>query len=56
MVDWERTQEEHGKASEAERKAQSEIQDMERKLGMDYGKDETFAQLADKCFEYKDME
>ncbi|KAF9954124.1 hypothetical protein BGZ72_004887 [Mortierella alpina] len=55
-TEWERTQEAYNKASEAERKLQSEIQDLERKLGMDYGKDETFAQLVDKCFEYKDME
>ncbi|KAF9964202.1 hypothetical protein BGZ70_006784 [Mortierella alpina] len=54
--EWERTQEAHGKASEAERKLQSEIQDLEQKLSMDYGKDETFAQLVEKCFEYKDME
>ncbi|CAO3571515.1 unnamed protein product [Mortierella alpina] len=55
-TEWERTQEAYGKASEAERKLQSEIQDLERKLSMDYGKDETFAQLVDKCFEHKDME
>ncbi|KAF9560069.1 hypothetical protein EC968_006371 [Mortierella alpina] len=55
-TEWERTQESYSRASETERKLQSEIQDLEQKLSMDYGKDETFAQLADKCFEYKDMD
>ncbi|KAF9988047.1 hypothetical protein BGZ75_010097 [Mortierella antarctica] len=55
-TEWERTQEAYGKATEAERKLQSEAQDLERKLDMDYGIDETFAHLVDKCFEYKDME
>ncbi|KAG0002387.1 hypothetical protein BGZ65_002680, partial [Modicella reniformis] len=51
-----RAQEAYDKASEEERKVQREIEDTERKLGMDYGKDETFAQLVDECLDYKDVE
>ncbi|KAK3828522.1 MAG: glucosidase II beta subunit-like-domain-containing protein [Benniella sp.] len=49
-------QEAHDKALEEERKVQKEIEDSKRKLGMDYGKDESFAQLADQCFDLKDAE
>lgn len=51
-----RAQEAHDKASEEDRRLQKEIEDTNRKLGMDYGKDEAFAQLADQCFDYKDAE
>jgi len=43
-------------ASEKEGKVQESIRDIERKLNMDFGPDETFAQLVDKCFDYKDTE
>jgi hypothetical protein len=49
-------QEAHDKALEEERKVQKDIEDSKRKLGMDYGKDEAFAQLADQCFDLKDAE
>ncbi|KAG0367302.1 glucosidase II beta subunit-like-domain-containing protein [Gamsiella multidivaricata] len=52
----ERIQEAYNKASEEERKIEEEIKAIERKLEMDFGKDETFAQLVDQCFEYKDIE
>ncbi|KAG0361515.1 hypothetical protein BG005_008105 [Podila minutissima] len=49
-------QEAYNKASAEERRIESEIQDVERKLAMDYGKDERFAQLVDQCFEFKEIE
>ncbi|KAG0327020.1 hypothetical protein BG000_001166 [Podila horticola] len=49
-------QEAYDKASAEERRIESEIQDVERKLAMDYGKDERFAQLVDQCFEFKEIE
>ncbi|KAI1316738.1 hypothetical protein EDD11_009554 [Mortierella claussenii] len=52
----ESTQEAYDKISDEERKIQSEIQDVERKLRTNYGPDEAFAQLADQCFDYKDVE
>ncbi|KAG0207742.1 hypothetical protein BGX28_001075 [Mortierella sp. GBA30] len=52
----ERVQDAYDKSSESERKMQSDIQELERKLGMDYGKDETFAQLVNRCFEHKDID
>ncbi|KAF9081034.1 hypothetical protein BGX23_001377 [Mortierella sp. AD031] len=49
-------QEEFNDANERESKVQDSIRDIERKLNMDLGPDETFAQLVDKCFDYKDTE
>ncbi|KAK3843673.1 MAG: glucosidase II beta subunit-like-domain-containing protein [Linnemannia gamsii] len=43
-------------AAEKESKVQDGIQDIERKLSMDLGHDETFAQFVDNCFDYKDTE
>ncbi|KAF9901996.1 hypothetical protein EC991_005433 [Linnemannia zychae] len=43
-------------AAEKESKVQDGIRDIERKLGMDLGHDETFAQLVDECFDFKDTE
>ncbi|KAG0370250.1 hypothetical protein BGZ54_007152 [Gamsiella multidivaricata] len=47
---------EYDAASEEERSANDRISDINRKLEMDLGSDETFAQLLDQCFEYKDIE
>ncbi|KAG0264317.1 hypothetical protein BG011_007065 [Mortierella polycephala] len=52
----ESAQEIYNKVSDEERRITNEVQELERKLKMDYGKDETFAQLADQCFELKDIE
>ncbi|KAF9383603.1 hypothetical protein CPB97_006337 [Podila verticillata] len=49
-------QDAYNKASAEERRIENEIQDVERKLAMDYGKDERFAQLVDQCFEFKEIE
>ncbi|KAG0021560.1 hypothetical protein BGZ81_008880 [Podila clonocystis] len=54
--DKEVAQEVYNKASAEERRIESDIQDAERKLAMDYGKDERFAQLVDQCFEFKEIE
>ncbi|KAG0318695.1 hypothetical protein BGZ97_003412 [Linnemannia gamsii] len=43
-------------ASDKENKIQEGIRDIERKLNMDFGPDETFSQLVDKCFDFKDTE
>ncbi|KAG0296507.1 hypothetical protein BGZ96_009326 [Linnemannia gamsii] len=43
-------------ASGKESKVQEGIRDIERKLNMDFGPDETFAQLVDNCFDFKDTE
>lgn len=56
LVEKEVAQEAYNKASAEERRIESEIQDVERKLAMDYGKDERFAQLVDQCFEFKEIE
>ncbi|KAG0057502.1 hypothetical protein BGZ83_009141 [Gryganskiella cystojenkinii] len=52
----ERAQESYNKASEEEREIQKEIEDVNRKMNVDYGKDESFAKLVDQCFEFKDRE
>ncbi|KAF9194871.1 hypothetical protein BGZ51_007091 [Haplosporangium sp. Z 767] len=52
----ESAQEAYNKVSDEERKIMNEVQELERKLKTDYGKDETFAQLADQCFEFKDID
>ncbi|KAG9072543.1 hypothetical protein KI688_000314 [Linnemannia hyalina] len=49
-------QEAFNDASEKESKVREGIRDIERKLNMDFGPDETFAQLADNCFDFKDSE
>ncbi|KAF9987479.1 hypothetical protein BGZ75_000581 [Mortierella antarctica] len=49
-------QAEYDKASEEERQAQDTIREIERKLDIDLGDDETFAQLLDQCFEFKDID
>lgn len=49
-------QAEYDKASEEERQVQDTIREIERKLDIDLGDDETFAQLLDQCFEFKDIE
>ncbi|KAF9556351.1 hypothetical protein EC968_008311 [Mortierella alpina] len=49
-------QAEYDRASEEERQAQDTIREIERKLDIDLGDDETFAQLLDQCFEFKDIE
>ncbi|KAG0091464.1 hypothetical protein BGZ93_008816 [Podila epicladia] len=54
--DKEVAQEAYNKASAEQRRIESEIQDVDRKLAMDYGKDERFAQLVDQCFEFKEIE
>lgn len=56
LVEKEVVQEAYDKASAEERRIESEILDVERKLAMDYGKDERFAQLVDQCFEFKEIE
>ncbi|KAI1317952.1 hypothetical protein EDD11_007474 [Mortierella claussenii] len=59
----ERLKEENDSAQEAydavkseETEASERISEIERKLAMDFGPDESFAQLLDECFEYKDFE
>ncbi|KAI8605141.1 glucosidase II beta subunit-like-domain-containing protein [Dissophora ornata] len=49
-------QDTYNKASDEERKLENDVQEIERKLATDYGKDDCFAQLVDQCFEYKDIE
>lgn len=49
-------QEAFNDASGKESKVQEGIRDIERKLNMDFGPDETFAQLVDNCFDFKDTE
>ncbi|KAF9544856.1 hypothetical protein EC957_011586 [Mortierella hygrophila] len=49
-------QETFNDASEKQSKVQEGIRDIERKLNMDFGPDETFAQLVDNCFDFKDTE
>ncbi|KAF9320731.1 hypothetical protein BGZ91_004674 [Linnemannia elongata] len=49
-------QEAFNDASEKESKVQEGIREIERKLNMDFGPDETFAQLVDNCFDFKDTE
>ncbi|KAF9415164.1 hypothetical protein BGZ94_000172 [Podila epigama] len=49
-------QEAYDKASAEERRLDKEVEELERKLNMDYGSDERFAQLVDQCFEFKDVE
>ncbi|KAG0298332.1 hypothetical protein BGZ98_000232 [Dissophora globulifera] len=51
-----RTSDAYNKALDEDRKLDHEIQDIERKIGIDYGKDESFAQLAGQCFQFKDIE
>ncbi|KAG0345713.1 hypothetical protein BG004_003236 [Podila humilis] len=46
----------HKQASAKERSIESEVQEVERKLNMDYGSDERFAKLVDQCFEFKEIE
>ncbi|KAG0209817.1 hypothetical protein BGX28_009923 [Mortierella sp. GBA30] len=52
----ETAQVEYDRTSEDERRVEDTIRNIERKLNMDLGDDETFAQLLDQCFEYKDIE
>ncbi|KAF9951580.1 hypothetical protein BGZ72_006938 [Mortierella alpina] len=47
---------EYDKASDEERQVQDTIREIERKLDIDLGDDESFAQLLDQCFEFKDIE
>ncbi|KAF9935479.1 hypothetical protein BGZ65_003363 [Modicella reniformis] len=49
-------QTEYDTASNEESKVSNRIQDINRKLEVDVGPDEAFAQLIDQCFEYKDTE
>ncbi|CAO3573373.1 unnamed protein product [Mortierella alpina] len=49
-------QAEYDKASEEETQTRDTIREIERKLDIDLGDDETFAQLLDQCFEFKDIE
>ncbi|KAF9580464.1 hypothetical protein BGW38_002884 [Lunasporangiospora selenospora] len=56
LSETELAQEKHNTALSADTDLQNEIRDIERKLAVDYGKDETFAHFVDKCFEYKDHE
>ncbi|KAF8931275.1 hypothetical protein BGZ58_007724 [Dissophora ornata] len=49
-------QAEYDKASEEDRQVGDRISDINRNLGMDLGQDETFAQLLDQCFDYKDID
>ncbi|KAG9070868.1 hypothetical protein KI688_008409 [Linnemannia hyalina] len=45
-------QEAYNKASEEERKSLEEIQKLEKNVNTDYGPDEAFAKLVDRCIEY----
>ncbi|GJJ73591.1 protein kinase C substrate 80K-H [Entomortierella parvispora] len=54
--DLELAQEAYNNASDEERRIQQEIEDVNRKMKVDYGKDESFAKLVDQCFEFKDRE
>lgn len=56
MLETDLAQEAFNDASEKESKVQEGIRDIERKLNMDLGPDETFAQLVDNCFDFKDTE
>ena len=56
IIETDLAQEIYNKASDEERKLENEVQEIERKLATDYGKDDCFAQLVDQCFEYKDIE
>ncbi|KAF9928556.1 hypothetical protein FBU30_002294 [Linnemannia zychae] len=49
-------QEAFNEASGKESKIQDRIRDIERKLSMDFGPDETFASLVDNCFDFKDVD
>ncbi|KAF9964481.1 hypothetical protein BGZ70_006384 [Mortierella alpina] len=49
-------QAEYDKTSEEETQTRDTIREIERKLDIDLGDDETFAQLLDQCFEFKDIE
>jgi len=49
-------QEAYNDASEEERQIQKDIEDVNRKMKVDYGKDESFAKLVDQCFEFRDRE
>ncbi|KAF9916165.1 hypothetical protein BX616_004469 [Lobosporangium transversale] len=49
-------QEEYDTVSNEEREVSERITDIEKKMKMDFGPDETFAELLDQCFEYKDIE
>ena len=48
--------EEFDQADRAYNDANREIQDLERYLSKDFGPDDTFAPLANQCFEYNDLE
>ncbi|KAF9436462.1 hypothetical protein BGZ76_003923 [Entomortierella beljakovae] len=46
----------HDTASDEESSTKDRISDIERKMQVDFGPDETFAKLLDQCFEFKDAE
>lgn len=56
MLEVDLAQEAFNDASDKESKVQEGIREIERKLNMDFGPDETFAQLVDNCFDFKDTE
>ncbi|KAG0047515.1 hypothetical protein BGZ83_007437 [Gryganskiella cystojenkinii] len=49
-------QQDSNSASDEERDVADRIQEIERKQGVDFGKDDTFVKMLDECFEFKDIE
>ncbi|KAG0256346.1 hypothetical protein BG011_004615 [Mortierella polycephala] len=49
-------QAEFDRATDEEVKVQNTIKDIERKLNIDFSLDETFAELLDQCFDFKDAD
>lgn len=56
LIELELAQEAYNDASSEERLLQKDIEDINRKMKVDYGQDESFAKLVDQCFEFRDRE